>query len=121
MISEDFMKPKIIYREIGFEMDACIVPANWFVNNKLYLVTGQDIEYLLAFLNSKAFNKIILASANLTGGKGIDFMEKVKVPYEQNLMKAVLATSDEGLIDNLFNEFFELTDEEKQFLSGNLT
>ena len=115
---EEFMKPKIIYREIGFEMDACIAPANWFVNNKLYLVTGDDIEYLLAFFNSKAFNKIILASANLTGGKGVDFMEKVKVPREQNLMKAVQNTHDERQIDALFNDFFELTEAEKHFLSG---
>ena len=114
---EEFMKPKIIYREIGFEMDACIAPANWFVNNKLYLVTGDDIEYLLAFLNSKAFNKIILASANLTGGKGVDFMEKVKVPREQNLMKAVQTTRDERQIDALFNDFFGLTEAEKHFLS----
>lgn len=111
------MKPKIIYREIGFEMDACIAPANWFVNNKLYLITGDNIEFLLAFFNSKAFNRIILASANLTGGKGVDFMEKVKVPHEQNLMKAVLTASDEGQIDTLFNEFFGLTEAEKQFLS----
>ena len=115
---EEFMKPKIIYREIGFEMDTCIAPANWFVNNKLYLVTGDDIEYLLAFFNSKAFNKIILASANLTGGKGVDFMEKVKVPREQNLMKAVQNTHDERQIDALFNDFFELTAAEKHFLSG---
>ena len=116
---EEFMKPKIIYREIGFEMDACIAPANWFVNNKLYLVTGDDIEYLLAFLNSQAFNKIILASANLTGGKGVDFMEKVRVPRELNFMKAVMTTRDERRIDALFNDFFGLTEAEKQFLSEN--
>ena len=115
---EEFMRPKIIYREIGFEMDACIAPANWFVNNKLYLITGDNIEYLLAFLNSKVFNKIILASANLTGGKGVDFMEKVKVPREQSLMKAVVNTNDERQIDAQFNEFFGLTEAEKQFLSG---
>ena len=99
-------------------MDACIVPANWFVNNKLYLVTGNYIEYLLAFLNSKAFNKIILASANLTGGKGVGFMERVNVPLNQNLMKAVMATTDEEQIDALFNDFFGLTEEEKYFLSN---
>ena len=115
---EEFMRPKIIYREIGFEMDACIAPANWFVNNKLYLITGDNIEYLLAFLNSKVFNKIILASANLTGGKGVDFMEKVKVPREQSLMEAVVNTNDERQIDAQFNEFFGLTEAEKQFLSG---
>ena len=114
---EDFSKPKIIYREIGFEMDACIAPANWFVNNKLYLVTGDNIEYLLAFLNSKVFNIIILASANLTGGKGVDFMEKVKVPRDQNLMKAVVNTNDERQIDAQFNDYYGLTEAEKQFLS----
>ena len=114
---EEFFKQKIIYREIGFEMDACIAPANWFVNNKLYLVTGDNIEYLLAFLNSKVFNKIILASANLTGGKGVDFMEKVKVPRDQNLMKAVVNTNDERQIDAQFNDYYGLTEAEKQFLS----
>lgn len=117
IIMEEFFKQKIIYREIGFEMDACIAPANWFVNNKLYLVTGDNIEYLLAFLNSKVFNKIILASANLTGGKGVDFMEKVKVPRDHNLMKAVVNTNDERQIDAQFNDYYGLTEAEKQFLS----
>ena len=114
---EEFMKPKIVYREIGFEMDACIVPEEWFVNNKLYLVTGEKIEYLLAFLNSKAFNKIILASANLTGGKGVDFMEKVRVPLEKNLINAILSTQEENKIDDIFNTFFGLSEDEKEFLS----
>ena len=72
----------------------------------------------MAFLNSKAFNKIILASANLTGGKGVDFMERVNVPLNQNLMKAVMATTDEEQIEALFNDFFGLTEEEKYFLSN---
>lgn len=98
-------------------MDACIVPGGWFVNNKLYLVTGDRIEYLLAFLNSKAFNKTILASANLTGGKGVDFMEKVRVPLEQNLINAILSTREEKKIDEIFNSFFGLSEEEKEYLS----
>ena len=113
---EEFLKPKIVYREIGFEMDACMVPEGWFVNNKLYLVTGDRIEYLLAFLNSKAFNKIILASANLTGGKGVDFMEKVRVPLEQSLINEILSTQEENKIDEIFNSFFGLSEEEKEFL-----
>ena len=113
---EEFLKPKIVYREIGFEMDACMVPKGWFVNNKLYLVTGDRIEYLLAFLNSKVFNKIILASANLTGGKGVDFMEKVRVPLEQSLINEILSTQEENKIDEIFNSFFGLSEEEKEFL-----
>ena len=116
ILSEEFLKPKIVYREIGFEMDACMVPEGWFVNNKLYLVTGDRIEYLLAFLNSKVFNKIILASANLTGGKGVDFMEKVRVLLEQSLINEILSTQEENKIDEIFNSFFGLSEEEKEFL-----
>ena len=82
--SDDFSKPKIVYREIGLEMDACIVPPNWMINNKLYMITGKNLQQLLNFLNSKIFNKIILSSANITGGKGIDFMANIKVPLPSN-------------------------------------
>lgn len=99
-------------------MNACIVPDGWFVNNKLYLVSGDKIEYLVAFLNSKVFNKIILASANLTGGKGVDFMEKVRVPQDQILINAILSTQEEKKIDEIFNSFFGLSEEEKKFLSS---
>lgn len=45
-------------------------------------------------------------------------MEKVRVPREQNLMKAVQTTRDERQTDALFNDFFGLTEAEKHFLSG---
>ena len=114
---EDFLKPKIIYREIGFEMDACIIPEGWYINNKLYFITGDDIEYLLAYLNSKAFNKVILASANLTGGKGVDFMEKVFAPADYELKRRILSSMEERERDEIFNGFFGFTDEETAFLS----
>lgn len=77
---EDFSKPKIVYREIGLEMDACMVPANWFINNKLYMITGEGLENLILFLNSNICNKICLKAANITGGKGVDFMQEIRVP-----------------------------------------
>ena len=77
---EDFERPRIIYREIGIEMDACMVDKGWMVNNKLYMISGSYLNHLINFLNSKLFNKIILTTANLTGGKGVDFLEKVIVP-----------------------------------------
>ena len=77
---EDFSKPKIVYREIGLEMDACMVPANWFINNKLYMITGDGLENLILFLNSNICNKICLKAANITGGKGVDFMQEIRVP-----------------------------------------
>ena len=48
------------------------------------MITGLNQEYLvylLKCLNTKLFNKIILQSANLTGGKGPDFLGKVPIVY----------------------------------------
>ena len=62
---EDFNKPKIVYREIGVEMDACLLSEEFVVNNKLYLLTGDYLDYLLAFFNSRLFNKILMKAANI--------------------------------------------------------
>ena len=35
---DDFSKPKIVYREISIEMEACLAPSNWMLNNKLYMI-----------------------------------------------------------------------------------
>ena len=77
---DDFIKQKIVYREISDAMDACLIDDEVYINNKCYLITGEALKYLLCFLNSKLFNKIILQSANITGGKGRDFLEKVRLP-----------------------------------------
>ena len=125
---EDFSKQKIIYREIGLEMDACIIPEGWFVNNKLYLITGNKLEYLIALLNSKVFNKILLTSANLTGGKGVDFMEKLRLPQNDDLCSELTAiynsrdcnASYEKMIDQKLYEFYGLSSKEIHFLEANL-
>ena len=122
-MTEDFSQPKIVYREIGYEMDACMVPENWYVNNKLYLIVGDCVDYLLAFLNSKIFNRIILPSANLTGGKGVDFLEKIRTPKDSHLISAVqnlIESKGQGWeeqVDIAFNKFFGLTEEEIMLLS----
>ena len=53
---DDFNKPKIIWKIIGsnlaFSFDnACVI-----VNNACYLMTGENIENLLPFLNSRIIN-----------------------------------------------------------------
>ena len=124
---EDFSLPKIVYREIGFEMDACIVPDGWFINNKLYLITGKDIEYLITLLNSRIFNKIYLASANLTGGKGVDFMETLLLPNDlylaENLKdiysKKNIDSNFEDQIDTALYAYYKLSENEIAFLNMN--
>jgi len=104
-------------------MDACMVPENWYVNNKLYLIVGDFVEYLLAFLNSTIFNRIILPSANMTGGKGVDFLEKIRTPKDSNLIAVIRSIVEskgrgwEEQVDVVFNEFFGLSEEEAVFLN----
>ena len=77
---EDFNEQKIVYREISTEMEACLLPAGYYITNKCYMITCKNkniLYYLLAFLNSNIFNRIILQSANITGGKGADFLGNV--------------------------------------------
>lgn len=104
-------------------MDACMVPGDWYVNNKLYLIVGDFVNYLLAFLNSKVFNRIILPSANMTGGKGVDFLEKIRTPKDSHLITVIqniVELKEQGWedhIDVVFNKFFGLTGEESAFLN----
>ncbi len=77
---EEFEKEKIIYREISDAMNATLVKEGLYTNNKLYLITGERLKLILAVLNSFLFARMMLASTNVTGGKGQDFLSEVKIP-----------------------------------------
>lgn len=103
-----------MYREIGVEMDACMVPSDWMINNKLYMITGNHLQHLLNYLNSKVFNRIILQSANVTGGKGIDFMAEIRVP----LPNQCDLQCKENDVDKVLNHFYALSPEEITFIGA---
>ena len=118
---DEFNKPKIVYCEIGKEMDACIIGSRIFINNKLYMITGENLEFLLLFFNSKLFNKILLQSANLTGGKGVDFMDKINCikPNNEQIKKSLVLLENETSDtekDDFINNLYDLTQEEKDYL-----
>lgn len=106
---DEFSKPKIIYREISQNMDACYVQKEFYVNNKCYIITGDHLLYLLGYLNSRIFNYLILPEANMTGGKGKDFLDKIFIPNvdlktEKQITELVSKMQDEhdsGMAKNL--------------------
>jgi hypothetical protein len=120
--SDDFSKQKIVYREIGFEMDACLVGPNIFINNKLYFIVGENLEYLLIILNSKIFNQFLLPMANATGGKGNDFMKKISIPtpsdkqLEQSKKLLNLGINDQ--LDQFVYQIFGLTNDEIRYIKN---
>ena len=83
------------------------------INNKLYMISGNNLTHLIHFLNSKIFNGLILASTNITGGKGIDFMEKIIVP---DPIICDLSQCSEEHVDDLLSDYYQLTDVEKDFI-----
>ena len=121
---EDFNKPKIVYREIGVEMDACLLSEEFVVNNKLYLLTGDYLDYLLAFFNSRLFNKILMKAANITGGKGADFMYNVRVPKPTKTILQALSVDDfasnieaQKHVDELFFELVGFSTQEQSYVN----
>ena len=106
-------------------MDACLLSEEFVVNNKLYILTGNHLEYLIAFFNSRLFNKILMKAANITGGKGADFMYNVPVPMpSQSILQAISATDfacnmeAQKHVDVLFSELLGLSEQERSWISS---
>ena len=51
---DDFNKQKIVWKIIGNQMAFAIDYNGYIVNNACYILTGQNLKFLLAVLNSKA-------------------------------------------------------------------
>ena len=65
---EDFFKHKIIWKIIGNEIAFSIEKEGLMVNNACYLLTGEHLEYIVAFLNSKPIKRFsIQTNMNKTG------------------------------------------------------
>ena len=56
---EDFSKPKIIYPNMTKYMPFVYDEANFLTNQKCFIITGQNMAYLNAFLNSSQSFQII--------------------------------------------------------------
>ena len=121
----EFSKQKIVYREISDAMDACLVEPDLMLNNKCYLITGEHLIYILSYLNSKLFTKIVLSQANVTGGKGEGFLnaisliqpsadvEEACINYYNQRQHGINVDKD---VDTLFCTLYGLTEKETQYI-----
>ncbi|MDO5524277.1 MAG: TaqI-like C-terminal specificity domain-containing protein [Bacteroidia bacterium] len=127
---EDFSKQKIIYREISEEMNAVLDSSGYFVNNKCYFVVGSKLSFLTLLFNSKLFTTSFLNYANITGGKGFDFLTKINVPpiidiNEQEcflLLERIENDPNNSKlvreINLLINSYYKLNEEETNFIES---
>ena len=124
---EDFSKQKIIWKIIGNELAFCIENGNFMINNACYLLTGNHLEYIVAFLNSKPIKWFSLqTNMNKTGvgdmqvgAQNISLfpIPMPKAQYEQEIIN-LLKISDYQKVEKLINEIYHLSEEEKTFLEN---
>ena len=95
------------------------------VNNACYLLTGEHLEYIVAFLNSKPIKWFsIQTNMNKTGvgdmqvgGQNISLfpIPIPKAQYEQEIIN-LLKISDYQKVEKLINEIYQLSEEEIIFI-----
>lgn len=87
-------KNKLFYREISDEMNAIKVEEPMYINNKAYMITGNDLtDLFIEYLNSTLFNRLFVGSTNTTGNKGPNFLLNTIFPVE--LFDDTVQTLDE--------------------------
>ena len=123
----EFFRQKIVYREISDAMDACLVESGFMLNNKCYLITGDHLVYILSFLNSKLFTKIVLPQANITGGKGEGFLSEITlVPPSPEIEEEFTRLYElrqrgyevDNSVEELFCSLYGLSNEETKYIVG---
>jgi hypothetical protein len=101
---EDFFRPKIIYPEITKFLNFYYDEKSFFTNNKCFILTGDHIEFLTAFFNSKLFKFCFRDSfPELLGGT-------------REIRKIFLEEIRIVVIDNIINNQFKKMVEKAQYL-----
>ena len=135
---EDFYKQKIVWIELTDNPNFYLDENNFLLNNTIFFINGNRLEYLVAFLNSKVC-KWFFTKMAATSGVGTTrwikiYIEKILVPefinteFEISLISYVkeiqckkalgLETIElENKIDNIIFALFNFTTEEINFMS----
>lgn len=128
---EDFSKPKIIYPNMTKYMPFVYDEANFLTNQKCFIITGQNMAYLNAFLNSSLFKYCFRNSfPELQGGTrelSKIFFDKIPVKLvslEQNEIFRKIVNSVQSdytieqtkYIDTLLFDLYNLATEERKVI-----
>ena len=122
LIREDFYKQKIVYQELTqgscFYLDK---DATFFVSNTGYLITGENLDYLILFLNSKFIEFIFKKFYSVSlGGTGIRWLaqciENLPIPLCQDNNYLKLQTEEE--IENYIYETFDIDQEDINLINS---
>ena len=134
--SDDFNKQKIIYPNMTKYLPFYLDENQFYTNQKCFIITGENLGYLTAFLNSKLFKFCYRESfPQLQGGTrelSKIFFEKISVKeidtetnllFERKVRKLQLLKRNhepseklENEIENLILDLYDLTEKEKDLI-----
>ena len=129
---EDFSKPKIIWKIIGSRLAFTMDKEGYIVNNACYLMTGECLLHVLAFLNSSPliwYSEITNMNKTGVGDAQVGAQNIILFPIPKQtqkdgeiifVVKSLLNEySEENInrLQNLICDVFGLTNEESDYLS----
>lgn len=133
--TDDFSRQKIIWGEISdkpkFALDET---GKYFISNTVFFITGDNLEYLIAFLNSKLSEYYFSKIATTTGVGTVRWLkykiEQLPVPkiinakhddvmQLQKLIKRGSENTDK--IDDFIFDLFSFTSEERKYILNQIS
>ncbi len=139
-----FEKERLVWTDIAIEPLFTIITNNYYINNTIYMISGEKIKYLLGILNSQLVKWYFPLIATGLGAKGHRFfkifVEKIPIPEIteenqknvtkiENLVKKIITTKEKDTganiikqqteIDKLVYKLYELSKEEIKMIENN--
>ena len=124
---DDFNKQKIVWIELTDHPNFALDENGYFINNTVFFMTGENLKYILAFLNSKIcewyFDKICATSGVGTRRWIKMYIDQIRLPqvpkdYMLNI-STLVNLKDETSINLAFYDIFLLTQQEIEIVEGN--
>ena len=128
---EDFAQPKVMYPNMTKYMPFYYDIKGFFQNDKSFMITGENIAFLTAFLNSSLFKFCFRENfPELQGGTRelrkifFDKIPVLRVSRETNAIFANLIERTQTdinhlnleQIDTIIFDLYELSDEERRYI-----
>ena len=139
----EFEREKVVWTAVNSEYRSAILPQNYYLNNSLFMITGDHIKFICAYINSKLGRKylewILSGEDSYTyASKKIVELLPIPKPTEENKIEFMqieqlvdkITNSDfqstvykesENLINKLIYSIYNLTQKEIEIVENNVT
>lgn len=117
--ADDFLHQKLVYTPVNSEYRFALIPPNVYFTNSLFMITGDDIEFLCGLLNSKLYRfflKVMFSNGQYLYGSSSFFstLPVIKnISYELknqiiNIVYKLCKSYDENLYEKLNEIVFKI-------------